>query len=380
MVSMPSIHFFRWTEQLKNSGHEVLWFDITGSENESKRLNWVTQYVKWKLKWDFPGRQFIKKNYSKIFTLTQKINERNIAKVYEQRLIEIQPDVVHSFVMYAACTPFFEVMSKYKNIKWIYSAWGNDLFFYQNDKMRLSAMKETLPVLDYMFADCDRDYHIAKKHGFEGEFLGVYPGGGGYDFLKYTKYLQPFTTRKKIIIKGYEHHFGRCNKVLEAVSSLKEELKDFEIIIFSASKAVIDFTVETKLNLWSNLTIYGQVTHEKVMELMGESKIYIGNSISDGMPNTLLEAICMEVFPIQSNPGGATEELISNGKNGLLIKNPEDVREISEHVLFAINNRIFLKDAVAYNNKFIKPNLEMNIIKEKVLDNYRLVETNIKRS
>jgi hypothetical protein len=40
-----------------------------------------------------------------------------------------------------------------------------------------------------------------------------------------------------------------------------------------------------------------------------QSVLHIGNSISDGMPNALLEAMGMGAFSIQSNPGKVSEEV-----------------------------------------------------------------------
>ena len=51
-----------------------------------------------------------------------------------------------------------------------------------------------------------------------------------------------------------------------------------------------------------NLQLIEYLPQDELMKLIGKSLIYIGNSISDGMPNTLLEAIVMGVFRIQSNP------------------------------------------------------------------------------
>ena len=57
---MPTLHFFRWTEQLENSGHEVYWFDIVdGSSTE--RLTWVNKINGWKQKFpNLKGRYFVK--------------------------------------------------------------------------------------------------------------------------------------------------------------------------------------------------------------------------------------------------------------------------------------------------------------------------------
>ncbi len=110
------------------------------------------------------------------------------------------------------------------------------------------------------------------------------------------------------------------------------------------------------------------------MKLMGESLIYIGNSVSDGMPNTLLEAIVMGAFPIQSNPGGATSEIIIHNKNGLLIQDPKDSVEISELILRALKDKDLREKAIEYNLNNIKPSLERNLVKEKVLKAYKKIE------
>ena len=50
MVSMPTLHFFRWTDQLKNEGHEVYWFNITDSRAYVDKLDWVDQKYGWRSK------------------------------------------------------------------------------------------------------------------------------------------------------------------------------------------------------------------------------------------------------------------------------------------------------------------------------------------
>jgi len=378
MVSIFAPHFFNWTEQLRESGHEVYWLDVYDSNTKVEKIDFVHQIIGWRYKFDYPGRYFIKKNIPKLNKLINKINERRLSEVFEKTLLEIKPNVVQSFVMYSACVPLYNVMNKYPKVQWIYSAWGNDLYFYQNENQELQDMKRVLPILDYMFADCERDYKIAKKYGFQGEFIGVFPGGGGYDFGSYNPYIKPFSQRKIILIKGYQHKFGRCNKVLEAIITLKEQLSSYQIVVFAANKSVLDFSKQKQLNNWENLTIYGQLSHYEVLRLMGESQIYIGNSISDGMPNTLLEAIIMGAFPIQSNPGGATEELIINGENGFIIEYPEDIVEIANQIERAIVNPEFIIKAIEYNLSNIKPMLERNYIQKKVLEKYKLVEQDLK--
>ncbi len=378
MVSMFSNHFFNWTEQLRESGHEVYWLDVYDSNLRVEKIDFVNQLIGWRYKIDYPGRYFIKNKIPILNKLINYFNERELSEIFERTLKKIKPDMVQSFVMYSACVPIYNVMIRYPNVKWIYSAWGNDLYFYQNENQKLKDMKGVLPKLDYMFADCTRDYSIAKKHGFNGKYLGTFPGGGGYQLKQYAPYIKPFDHRELLLIKGYQHKFGRCNKVLEAIITLKEQLSNYEIVVFAANKSVMDFSKSKQLNTWENLKIYGKMSHFEVLKLMGESKIYVGNSISDGMPNTLLEAIIMGAFPVQSNPGGATAELLIDGKNGLLIENPENVEEIRDLIQRAICDKEFLKEGIEYNFINIKPKLEREAVKKQVLEKYRLIEKNLK--
>ena len=92
------------------------------------------------------------------------------------------------------------------------------------------------------------------------------------------------------------------------------------------------------------------------------------------MPNTLLEAIVMGVFPIQSNPGNVTSEIIQKGVNGLLIENPDSIEEIKSHILSAINTKELLVNAEVVNKEIATAKLEFSINKQKVIDLYFQIE------
>lgn len=377
MLSISSPHFFNWTEQLKESGHEVYWLDVFDSNAHVNQIDFVTQMTGWRYRWDHPGRYFLKSKAPVLTRLLNRINERKLTKVFEEKLQVIRPDVVHSFVMFLACYPVLNVMKKYSEIKWIYSSWGSDMYFLLNSERHLKQGEEVLPEIDYLFTDCDRDYGIAKEHGFKGEFLGTFPGGGGFDLKNIKKYKKPLAERKIILIKGYQGELGRCIQVLQAAESLQSELQSYQIIVFGAAPEVKEYVANGKFKDWKNLKLYSQISHERLLELMGESLIYIGNSISDGMPNTLLEAIISGAFPIQSNPGGASAEVINDGFNGILIDDAENISEIRERLKKAVSDEINIFKGVSYNSETIVPSLEREIIREKVLKKYRFIENQI---
>ncbi|WP_237702570.1 glycosyltransferase [Bizionia argentinensis] len=360
---MRSIHTIRWVGQLKDSGHDVHWFDILNG-GYIKEWDWVTQHTNWRYKLgNFKGRYLIKKYFPYIHILFKN----SVEKKFNALINEIQPDVVHSLVMYNCTVPIYNVMKQNSHIKWIYSAWGNDLFFYKNVKGYREDILEVLPQLDFMFADCHRDIKIAKELGFRGETLGVFPTGGGYKFVHYDPSVIPLPERNIILIKGYEQRFGKAIQVILALKNIEDKLKDFRVIVFGADDQF--HKAYAKIKDVDFIEVKGQMPHVEVITLMGQSLIYVGNSISDGMPNTLLEAIIMGAFPIQSNPGGASAEIIKDNVNGLLINKPESVKEIEEKVIVAISNRMLVNEAYLYNRK-LRNALKYETIQYKVLRAY----------
>ena len=375
MVSMNSIHFQRWTDQLKDSGHEVFWFNVRDG-GYSENLSWVKQITGWKLKYpNLKGRLFIKKRLPWLYKKLSFLIEHSTEAAFEKTLLEIKPDVVHSFVLYVSCAPILKVMNNHPNIKWIYSSWGSDLFYFQHQPGYLKDIKRVLPRVNYLFTDCNRDVELAKKYGFNGEVLGVFPGGGGYAINAFEEFIQPLKKRKIILVKGYQGRSGRAIPVLRALEKLSEKIKDYQIVVFGTDEEVDVFIKKSTLRK-HNLKIYKKsnvLSHIEVIKLMGQALIYIGNSNSDGMPNTLLEAIIMGAFPIQSNPGGATEDIIQHKKNGLLIQDCNDVEAIFKLIDLGISNPDLIEEAFKINQENVKLKLNRNKIAKEVILKYNSI-------
>jgi glycosyltransferase involved in cell wall biosynthesis len=368
---MNSIHFRRWSEQLRDSGHDVYWFDIL-DQGYAPSISWMTQITGWKKGFlKKRGRTFIKNKFPQLYrTLVLKYDTK-VEDAFAKAVQEIQPDAIHSFALYVSCTPILPVMLQ-NNIPWIYSSWGSDLFHFRKESSHLKDIKEVLPRVNYMFADCKRDQEIAAELGFIGTHLGVFPGGGGFDLeaFKSSQILQ--SQRKIIAVKGNENRSGRAVPVLKALEQLSLQLTDFEVVVFGVENDAVFQFQEGSI---PHLTIKGFMEHEELIQLFCSSLIYIGNSNSDGMPNTLLEAICAGAFPIQSNPGGATAELIKNEENGLLIEDCEDVPHIQEVILKAITNPGLIKNATVYNTIHVAPLLSREVIRKEVVNLYASIKS-----
>ena len=315
LVSIQSLHFNRWVGQLRDAGHDLHWFDVSDGEAVAN-LDFVTHHRGWRYK--VKNRRFRQGIKRYLPTVAHKLEE-DMQAAFEGVLNEVRPEVVHSFVLYKSAVPIFEVMRKHTHIKWVYSSWGSDLYHFQHIEPYRADMQRVLPHINYLFTDTLRDKGLAENHGFKGHYLGCFPGGGGFHLDQLEPYIQPVNNRNVILVKGYQGRSGRALAVLQAFTQL-EIPNRLSLAVFGADPEVESFLKDNP-SLYERCTLIrtkkDMMPHRELLQLMGKSLIYIGNSASDGIPNTLLEAIIMGAFPIQSNPGNATAEIIDHGKNGL---------------------------------------------------------------
>ena len=82
----------------------------------------------------------------------------------------------------------------------------------------------------------------------------------------------------------------------------------------------------------------------------------------------------MGAFQIQSNPRGATAEIIANGNNGFLIHNPEDIEEIKKLILKVIQNQDWIKSATLENYSIAKAYVDLNANQQKIVALYQQIE------
>jgi glycosyltransferase involved in cell wall biosynthesis len=372
MAAIPNHHFFQWVDQLKESGYEVYWFDVSDGGIKVERINWVHQIKGWKLKFDFPLRHFFKNKFPRIYKGIQKYNERKIAAVFTKLLEEIQPDMVHCFEMKLAGLPILSVMKQNK-IPFVYSSWGSDMYAYQNLGISRNQAKLFLNRVDYLITDCNRDFQIAQHLGFTNQFLGIFPGNGGIDIE--TVSVRPINNRTTICIKGYNDGVGKALVVIKAIESIQFD-SSIDFLIFSADENVAvylnksDYFKQRKVEIISRNSF---IANKLLLQKLGSCLLYIGNSISDGMPNSLLEAMGMGAFPIQSNPGKVSEEVMTHGVNGFLIENPLDSFEIANWIRKAFTNDELRANAQKYNVDFVKKNYNREYLKTEIVQLYKSI-------
>lgn len=293
------------------------------------------------------------------------------------RLIQrLKPDIIHSLEMQHESYPLFEVSRKLGRkfaMPWIYSSWGSDLYLFSEQPEHKERIKEVLNTCDYYIADCQRDVEIAARLGFKGEVLGVFPGPGGFDIADMQRWIQPgrVSKRTKIAVKGYSGWAGRAIVALHALQLCADVLRGYTVAVYSANDEVEHVARYISRVTDISFEILPHSPREKIVKLMGSSRLAIGMSISDGTPNSMLDAMVMGAFPIQSDTV-STAEWITHGENGFLVP-PEDHEALVDAIRRALSDDELVEKAAEYNTHITAERLDCSVIKPKVIAMYKKV-------
>jgi hypothetical protein len=257
------------------------------------------------------------------------------------------------------------------NTQVISTNWGSDIYWFQRFKRHQKRIEKLMEISNFYSAECHRDLALATKHGFVGKFLEVSPNAGGIPNVFLETTLAPPSDRKVILVKGYESFVGRASIALSAVSEIASEIGEYKIIVYSANRKTIHAVKQIRKNTNLNIEAISKkkLTHPEMLNMFGKARIYVGVSLSDGISTSLLEAMAMGAFPIQTNTS-CGDEWIEDGTTGKLIE-PNQM-EVVTSLRLALNNDPLVNQASVINRQKIKTKCNEDQIKIKSLKFYSL--------
>ena len=319
--------------------------------------------------------------------LRQPLHERIVRKIkniglhdYDgialaQTIRRIKPDIVHSLEMTKAG---YLVLRAFNLLRtnlppWIVSCWGSDLFLFARLDDYEPQLRAILNRCDFFLSDCERDGFLARQYGFEKTILPVLPAGGGCDVVVRLNQISP-SKRKIIALKGYQGVMGRSLFGIAALR-LNADLirqRNFRVVIYSAHAPEVRAAAEL-LSKSSNVSVklMPKSSHEDMLRLFGESRMVVGISISDGMPYSVLEAMLMGAFPVQSD-SFAMPTWFENRKNGLLVS-PEDPQNIAKEIQNGLLDDSLVDEAAKENIKIIQQRYDQSQIRAQANEMYRTI-------
>lgn len=386
-VGMPnSIHAARWISQIAGQGWEIYLFPTIG-DRLNPSFHDVNVFA--------PSILFSVKNardvrcirwtgfFAFLDTIIGSVLHRPFRMFSKASLFLIihtlKPDLVHSLEIQHAGYLTLAVRNRFKNgfPKWIVTNWGSDIYLFGRFAEHETRIKLVLERCDYYSAECSRDVILARKMGFRGKVLPVFPNAGGFDLKRVQEFRSegPVSERRTIILKGYQNWAGRGLVGIRALALCADVLKGYRVAIYSGFSE--DMTISAYLFTQDTgipVDLIPQSNHEDMLRLYGRSRIYIGLSISDAISTSLLEAMVMGAFPIQSNTSCA-DEWIKNGESGFIVP-AEDPEVISRAIRQAVLNDALVDTASEINSRTAHERLDESIIRPQVMKMYEEILSN----
>jgi glycosyltransferase involved in cell wall biosynthesis len=252
-----------------------------------------------------------------------------------------QPDFVHALeLQHAGYITSRALEDTSLKTAFIATNYGSDIYWFQQFPKHLAKIKKLLARANRYSAECNRDVELAKKYGFTGEVMPVFPNAGGFTEEQLNRPLMPTFERKVIAIKGYEGWVGRASVAIEALYSLTEELADYKIIFYSCNAKTIRLVKKLKRQTGLNVEWHGkgELSHTQMLDLFASARIYVGISLSDGISTSLLEALAMGAYPIQTSTA-CVDDWISNPSEGTALKSI-DADELITAMQSALTQRL----------------------------------------
>jgi glycosyltransferase involved in cell wall biosynthesis len=126
-----------------------------------------------------------------------------------------------------------------------------------------------------------------------------------------------------------------------------------------------------KIGLQNRFIFLGQIEKDQMIKLYQNATIFILPSYREGLPTVLLEAMSCGL-PVLATDVRGNRDLITNGKNGLLIP-PKDPKKIAETILTLLNDKKLMEQLGNNARKTIIKNYTWNAISNKFLKCYESI-------
>jgi hypothetical protein len=379
-----SVHTVRWINQIRDQDWDICIFPATDSVVVHKDLRSEKILIPFFKMYLLFERFGYGKYFNLAYILAKKIFANRDNEYYSKRLSRYinkrKPDLVHSLETQGAGYLTNKAFKINKKITpWWHTNWGSDIFLFGRLEDHQKRIREVLARCDYYSCECERDVQLAIKNGFKGCLLPVYPNAGGFDIdslvrLRNTSDLT--SNRKLIMLKGYQGWAGRALVGIRALERCSDLLMGYEIVIYSNTNAV---DVQIAASLLSNSAdipvklLPNDTSHEQILEYHSKARISIGLSISDAISTSMLEAMAMGSFPIQSCTACASEWILNN-ETGLIVP-PEDPEIIEGMIRKALLDDNLVNNAAVKNFQTISSRMDYNTLKDLTIQSYKKILT-----
>ncbi len=349
VAMVDSVHTARWLEQFENSQDEFVLFPSSPHRRIHPKIKHLlgTSSV---MNIAIPSG--LRRTGLLLAVLDKLIDNRARGLLLRRVIRAFKPDILHAVETQGAGYITSVALKKISSKPFfILTLWGSDLFWFRRFKRHELKLQELMPQVDRLAMECQRDVAIANQLGFKGEQYPPFPVTGGYDVEAFSKIVStiPTSKRRVILVKGHTRFVGRAELALKALEDVRDLLDGYKIVVYSGDPKARQIARKLATRHSLDVTLYkrGSLAHDEVINLFSQARIYLGISLSDGLPNSLQEAMVLGAFPIQTNTSCA-DEWIVEGKNGFIV-DPHNHESIVSALRKALENDALVDAAATLN-------------------------------
>lgn len=302
-----------------------------------------------------------------------KKNQINLSN-YEHFIDEFNPEIIHTHLYFSelVCHEFPRINIKYvthlhsNNI--IYRKFNFQIFNKQTitnyyEKVRITSRYKKANKWFIAVSKFTGDYFHQNMNSYKRK-LKIIPNG--INLTSFQRKKVNLSNHLKIINVGALLKNKNHKLLIEIVKYLKNKNHNvqLEIIGEGPEKEYIEGLIKAK-NLTNHIKLTGNV--DKIDMYLSNSKFYIHTAKSEAFGLAIVEAMASKTLVISLSAGG-NEEIIKNGKNGILIKK-EEASIFGNKILQLINNKEKYKliAEAGYNTSL---NYDISICNKKLMKIY----------
>jgi glycosyltransferase involved in cell wall biosynthesis len=289
-----------------------------------------------------------------------------------------KPDIIHTLGLSPTSYEFFKVRQQF-NLnagKWIVQVRGGpDLDLNQHIPLHQPLIRDVIMSCDQLIADSEQNYDLLRQLGVPAERLsplGVVPGSGGIDVAGLSRQWSGLPSQRSRIIvwpKTYEAPSSKALPVFEALRLAWPRIRPCRIyMLWVVQPEIQAWFAKLPAEIRDSCTLLDRIPRAETLDLFLKARVMLAPSLTDGIPNSMLEAMACGAFPIVS-PIDTLRPLIKSPDNTIFARNlyPEEIAAALDRAM----NDDELVDAGAQRNlEFVGRQSNRDTIRPRVIQYY----------
>lgn len=272
-----------------------------------------------------------------------------------------RPGIIHTLGLDPASYFFLDLRRKTPprwRCPWVVTARGGpELALNRLIPREAARIREVMAACDQLIADNELNYEHAVSLGLApGKVspLGRMPGVGGVDIATLQSLRKVPAVKSRVILmpKAYDCPASKVLPVFEALKICGDRIQPCEIHFTAATPEAEMWFATLPPEIRAASRLHGRLSREALLALMGQSRVLLAPSLTDGVPNVLYEAMASGCAPILS-PLETLQPLVAQGVRMLFARNLFPM-EIAEALVKAMTDDALIESMVAANSGKIR--------------------------